>query len=148
MTTDITQIKCLITDDHKLAAQIINNGLASLNIQKYEFNASVNAANGLVAYEKLELAHKEGIPFDIVFLDWNMPEMNGYDLLCKCRADKKYDQTAFVMVTAESEQNSILEAMSAGATSYISKPFVAADLEKKLLTTIKWLEAKREPSKP
>jgi two-component system chemotaxis response regulator CheY len=71
-------------------------------------------------------------PFDLVFLDWNMPEMDGFSLLQKCRADVRFKNLPIVMVTAESERQYVLKALSAGATDYITKPFSNETLRQKI----------------
>lgn len=82
--------------------------------------------------------------YDIVFLDWNLPDKSGYRLLQDIRARKKYDGMAAVMVTAESEERFVIQALKAGATAYITKPVSKDAFSKNLHKTISWLERVRE----
>lgn len=134
-------LQCLVVDDHRLMRDMVINNLKAIKLEGVNFKNIENAPNGLEAYTKLEAAFSNGkTPFNLVFLDWNMPVMDGYELLSKCRKDKKYDSTAFVMLTAESEQSMVIKAINTGATSYICKPFKASDLDKKLVMVIEWLK--------
>jgi two-component system chemotaxis response regulator CheY len=69
---------------------------------------------------------------DLVLCDWNMPEMAGIDVLNTVRADSDLKDTPFIMVTAEAQKENILEAVKAGVSSYIVKPFTAETVEEKL----------------
>ena len=80
-------------------------------------------------------------PYDIVFLDWNMPTISGLEVLSYFHTKPEYADTAFVMLTAESEQQNIMKAIKAGATSYIVKPVSPADLGKKFLKSTNGLNA-------
>ena len=76
-------------------------------------------ANKRVAMRILEA----GQSFDVALVDWNMPEMNGYDFLCAARKDSKYDDMRIMMVTTETEMEQMVKAISAGANEYVMKPF-------------------------
>jgi two-component system chemotaxis response regulator CheY len=78
------------------------------------------AGNGLEALELVE-AHKASMR--VVLADWNMPEMNGLDLLKRLRQDPELASLAIVMVTTETESDQMLAALEAGASEYIMKPF-------------------------
>ena len=67
-----------------------------------------------------------------MFLDWNMPEMDGYEVLTKCRSDVNFRDLPIIMVTAESELNSIVKAVSKGVSGYIIKPFSIDVLNEKI----------------
>ena len=82
----------------------------------------------------------------LCFLDWDMPTISGLEVLSYFRAKPEYADTAFVMLTAESEQQNIMKAIKAGATSYIVKPVSPADLGKKLFEINEWLKRKRRAS--
>jgi len=87
----------------------------------------VEAENGKDALKQLKADS-----IDLVLCDWNMPEMAGIDLLNAVRGDDQLKQTPFVMVTAEAQKENILEAVKAGVSSYIVKPFTAETVEEKL----------------
>jgi len=70
--------------------------------------------------------------FDFLVTDWNMPGMQGIDLLKAVRADDKLKTLPVLMVTAESKREQIIEAAQAGVNGYIVKPFTAATLNEKL----------------
>ena len=69
------------------------------------------AGNGVEALECL----KEVGALDVALVDWNMPEMNGYDFLCTVRKDSSYDEMRVMMVTTETEMEQMVKAISAGA---------------------------------
>lgn len=119
--------KFLIVDDFGTMRKIVKKALTDLG-----YGNSVEAVDGLNAYQLLVEAAKAGEPFDFVISDWNMPNMLGIDLLKKCRAEEPFKNLPFMLVTAESEQSQILEAAKAGVTDYVIKPFSPAMLKSKL----------------
>ncbi len=139
--SQLAQLKILIADDHFLIRQFVRNTLQESKVQDVQTAADGNEAIDLV--QKAKLADQ---PFDIVFLDWNMPTISGLEVLSFFRAKPEYANTAFVMLTAESEQQNIMKAIKAGATSYIVKPVSPADLGKKLFEINEWLKRKRQAS--
>ena len=70
--------------------------------------------------------------YDLVMCDWNMPEMPGIELLNEVRSDDQLKETPFIMVTAEAQKENILEAVKAGVSNYVVKPFTAETVEQKL----------------
>ena len=70
--------------------------------------------------------------YDLLITDWNMPAMQGIDLLKLVRADPSLQQLPVLMVTAESKREQIIEAAKAGVNGYIVKPFTAATLDEKI----------------
>lgn len=115
-------MKILIVDDFATMRRILKNIMKQIG-----FTDISEAENGKSAFKAL----KEGA-FDLVLCDWNMPEMPGIELLGKVRADERLKNTPFVMVTAEAQKDNILEAVKAGVSSYIVKPFTAETVEQKL----------------
>jgi two-component system chemotaxis response regulator CheY len=69
---------------------------------------------------------------DLALVDWNMPEMNGLELIQAVRADKRYGAMTLMMVTTESEQSQIVRALAAGAHEYVIKPFTPEAIIEKL----------------
>jgi len=130
---DLRSFRFLIIDDHLFARRTV---IAEL--QKYGAEQTDEAANGVEGLEKIKQACDAGKPYDIVFLDWAMPEMNGADVLVACRADSRLDAMAIVMVSAESEDENILKALEAGATAYVPKPFQAEMIIHKLEDVLHW----------
>jgi two-component system chemotaxis response regulator CheY len=70
--------------------------------------------------------------FDFLITDWNMPAMQGIDLLKAVRADPRLQALPVLMVTAESKRDQIVEAAQAGVNGYVVKPFTAGTLEEKI----------------
>jgi two-component system chemotaxis response regulator CheY len=114
--------RILLVDDFEMVRKMIRTSLALLGHTNVE-----EAENGLVALAKIKAAIAEGKGFDLVFCDWNMPEATGFEVLVAIRGVEATKKLPFVMVTAESEQASILKAIHAGATDYLIKP-IAPDV--------------------
>lgn len=87
------------------------------------------AEHGLDALERI--ASLDAL--DLLLVDWNMPEMNGYELVKRLRADDQYAAIRIVMVTSESDLENMVSALEAGADEYLMKPFSAEELEGKLV---------------
>jgi len=90
----------------------------------------VPAEHGRDALRRLD---GEG-PFDLALLDWNMPEMNGFDLLTAIRANPAWAEMRCVMVTTETEMSQVAKALEAGADEYVMKPFTRDIMRDKLAT--------------
>ncbi len=78
--------------------------------------------------------------YHLIILDWHMPGSSGYHFLQTCRSDRQHDNVSFIIVSAESGPRFISEAMKAGATSYVVKPFTEAILRDHVNKTLTWLE--------
>lgn len=141
MSKQLANLKVLIADDHFLIRQFVRNTLQDSKITNVQ-----TAADGNEAIDLVQKAYEGNQPYDIVFLDWNMPTISGIEVLNYFRARPEYAQTAFVMLTAESEQQNIMKAIKAGATSYIIKPVSPSDLSKKLFEIHEWIKRKRQTS--
>ena len=128
-------MRILIVDDNLMMRHVLNTQLNALGHQKVSKAVSCAEALSQIA----DSVHAND-GFDLILLDWSMPEMNGLDFLKKCRGDKFFDQIAIVMVTAESEEESIMQAIEAGATSYLVKPLELNMLKEKLELVSDWLE--------
>lgn len=115
-------MKILVVDDFSTMRRIIKNLLRDLG-----FNNTVEADDGLTA---LPILQAGGI--DFLVTDWNMPGMEGIDLLKAVRADKKLSKTPVLMVTAETKREQIMIAAQAGVNGYVVKPFTAATLKEKI----------------
>ena len=115
-------IKILIVDDFSTMRRIIKNLLRDLG-----YNNTFEADDGSTALPMLESGD-----FDFVISDWNMPIMQGIDLLRKMRSDPKLKSLPFLMVTAEAKREQIVVAAQAGVNGYIVKPFTADTLKDKI----------------
>ncbi len=116
------QIKILIVDDFSTMRRIIKNLLRDLG-----FSNTYEADDGNTALPML----KNG-DYDFVVTDWNMPGMQGIDLLKEIRKDQALCHIPVLMVTAEAKREQIIEAAQSGVNGYIIKPFTAATLKEKL----------------
>ena len=115
-------MKILIVDDFSTMRRIIKNLLRDLG-----YNNTHEADDGNTALPML----KNG-DYQFVVTDWNMPGMQGIDLLKAIRIDDKLKHLPVLMVTAEAKREQIIEAAQAGVNGYIVKPFTAATLKEKL----------------
>ena len=115
-------MKILIVDDFSTMRRIIKNLLRDLG-----YNNTVEADDGNTA---LPVLKKGGI--DFLITDWNMPGMDGLELLKNVRAEPELQHLPVLMVTAESKREQIIEAAQAGVNGYIVKPFTAATLKEKI----------------
>ncbi|MCL2759245.1 MAG: response regulator [Treponema sp.] len=106
-------VKILVVDDSIIMRNIVKNTFATMKIP-YD---CLEAENGKQALRLLEANN-----VTIVFLDWNMPGMDGMDFLKVVRAMPQYKDLPIVMVTSERGKFSVIEALQSGATDYIVKP--------------------------
>jgi two-component system chemotaxis response regulator CheY len=119
--------KFLVVDDFATMRKIIKKVLDELGYKNV-----VEAVDGKNAFDLLKEHQLTEQPIDFVISDWNMPNMLGIDLLKACRQDPTLKSIPFMLVTAESEQNQIVEAAKAGASEYVIKPFNGATLKTKI----------------
>ncbi|RJG49039.1 chemotaxis response regulator CheY [Motilimonas pumila] len=117
-----TNMKILIVDDFSTMRRIIKNLLRDLG-----FNNTHEADDGSTALPML----KNG-DYEFLVTDWNMPGMEGIELLKEVRKDENLRHLPVLMVTAEAKREQIVEAAQAGVNGYIVKPFTAATLKEKL----------------
>ncbi|WP_034411369.1 chemotaxis response regulator CheY [Candidatus Photodesmus anomalopis] len=115
-------MKIIIVDDFSTMRRIVKNLLRELG-----FNNTQEADDGLTA---LPMLKKGG--FEFVVTDWNMPGMQGIDLLRNIRSDLQLKHLPVLMITAEAKREQIIEAAQAGVNGYIIKPFTAATLKEKV----------------
>ncbi|MDR0248769.1 MAG: response regulator [Oscillospiraceae bacterium] len=120
-------MKLLIVDDSSAIRKIIKAAADVLHME------SIEACDGVEALEKVTESYES---IDLVLLDWNMPEMSGYDVLVALKADEKYRHIPVMMVTTEGQKTSIVAAVKAGAGNYLTKPFSVEELESKILECI------------
>ncbi|MEJ2360236.1 MAG: chemotaxis response regulator CheY [Gammaproteobacteria bacterium] len=115
-------MKILIVDDFSTMRRIIRNLLHDLGFKNTE-----EADDGISALPMLQ-----GGDFDLLITDWNMPGMQGIDLLRHVRADKKLSTLPVLMVTAEQKREQIEEATQLDVNGYIVKPFTKRTLKEEL----------------
>ncbi|EMI56787.1 response regulator [Rhodopirellula sallentina] len=114
-------MRVLLAEDSGVMRKIISRGLHSLWVEEI-----VEAADGAIA---LGLFEKEN-NFDLVLTDWNMPNMNGLDLVKAIRATGS--KVPIMMITTEAEKARVVEAIQAGINDYLVKPFDQNMLQEKL----------------
>lgn len=112
-------MKLIVADDSRLVRGIVEKAVSSIGFE------AVLAANGQEALNILT-ADDQGI--DLVLLDWNMPVLNGIDVIRTMRGNDRFERIPVLMISTESEDDRIQEAMSAGAQGYLTKPFTADQL--------------------
>jgi len=127
---DPSKIKFLVVDDFSTMRRIVRNLLKELGY----VNAD-EAEDGAVGLQKLK-----GGGYDFVVTDWNMPNMDGLQLLKAVRADPALKHLPVLMITAEAKKENIIAAAQSGANGYIVKPFTAATLNEKLAKIFEKLE--------
>ncbi len=115
-------MRVLVVDDFSTMRRIVKNTLRQIGFTQIE-----EAEDGQKAFDRL-MSEK----FDFVVSDWNMPNMTGIDLLRKVRAEASLKHLPFLMVTAEAKQENVVEAIKAGVSNYIVKPFTVATLQEKI----------------
>ena len=112
--------KVLVVDDSGTMRKIITRALNAVG-----YTDVVEAGDGV---EGLAVFQREAV--DLVMTDWNMPNKNGLELCRDIRAINA--EVPIFMVTTEAEKSRVLEAISAGVTDYLVKPFTAESLREKL----------------
>ena len=117
-----TSIKVLIVDDFATMRRIVKGVL-----KQFGFNNIIEAEDGNAALEELK---KEKI--GLIVSDWNMPNMSGLDLLKAVRGNDQFKNIPFIMVTAEGQKESVIEAVKFGVSNYIIKPFTPETFNEKL----------------
>ena len=116
-------MKILVVDDSSTMRRIIVNTLGRLG-----YKDVVQGADGVEAWDALQNNPDIGV----VITDWNMPNMNGLELVKKIRAEEKYIDVPIIMVTTEGGKAEVITALKAGVNNYIVKPFTPQVLKEKL----------------
>jgi two-component system chemotaxis response regulator CheY len=124
-------MRILVVDDFATMRRIIKNLLRDLG-----FNNTSEADDGNTALPMLQNGQ-----FDLLITDWNMPGMQGIDLLQAVRADARLRSLPVLMVTAEAKREQIVLAAQAGVNGYIVKPFTAQTLKEKIDKIFERLES-------
>jgi two-component system chemotaxis response regulator CheY len=116
------EMRILVVDDFPTMRRIVRTLLKELGYNNIE-----EAEDGAIALGKLRSGS-----FDFVVSDWNMPNMDGLEMLKSIRADAALSALPVLMVTAEAKKENVIAAAQAGANGYVVKPFTAATLDEKL----------------
>jgi two-component system chemotaxis response regulator CheY len=116
------KVRVLVVDDFPTMRRIVRSLLRQLGFENVD-----EAENGEDALKKLRSAE-----YGLVISDWNMPVMEGLELLKHIRNDPQLKDIPFLMVTAEAEKEKVIEAIKSGVDNYIVKPFTGDALKEKL----------------
>ncbi len=116
-------MKLLVVDDSSTMRRIIKNTLGRLG-----HTDVIEGADGVEGWDALN-ANPD---VDMLITDWNMPEMNGLELVIKVRADERFVDLPIIMVTTEGGKAEVITALKAGVNNYIVKPFTPQVLKEKL----------------
>lgn len=122
----------LVADDDELVRDLLKHGLKDAKCKVMQ------AANGKKVLEMLEIAKRHSIVAtpDLIILDVNMPEMNGFDVLEALKKNPETQAIPVIMLTRKDEDENIIRGFSQGAADYITKPFDTADLAKRVLSSL------------
>ncbi|MBQ0711354.1 MAG: chemotaxis response regulator CheY [Porticoccus sp.] len=115
-------ISILVVDDFPSMRRIVRTLLKELGFSNID-----EAEDGQEGLAKLRSGS-----YEFVVSDWNMPNLDGLEMLKEIRADDALKHLPVLMVTAEAKKENIIAAAQAGASGYVVKPFTAATLEEKL----------------
>ncbi len=116
-------MKLLVVDDSSTMRRIIKNTLARLG-----YKDILEGEDGVQGWDVLN----ENPDMGMLITDWNMPEMNGLELVKKVRADDRFRDLPIIMVTTEGGKAEVITALKAGVNNYIVKPFTPQVLKEKL----------------
>ncbi|MBL8713147.1 MAG: response regulator [Alphaproteobacteria bacterium] len=136
MAATPSSLAVLVVDDHMIIRQVVEQNLKNMGFTDID-----TAGSATEAAERMAARN-----YDIIFIDWIMPGKSGYALMQECRQERKFDDVAFVMVTSESDERHMIEALKAGATSYIIKPVLSNVFSDKVKKVLDWLGKRVEKS--
>jgi len=119
-------MNALIVDDSRAIRRILSGMLTDIGF------AVAEASHGKEALAHLQANAASTSRPDLVLVDWNMPEMNGLELVQAVRRDERFASIPLMMVTTETEMAQVLRALEAGAQEYVMKPFTKEVIEEKL----------------
>lgn len=114
-------MKCLVVDDSATMRRIVVNALKSIGYENV-----VEAGDGSDALARCDAT------VELVITDWNMPVMGGLDFVKALRANPQHLKTPILMVTTRSVKEDIMQAVEAGVSGYILKPFTPQVLKEKI----------------
>ena len=115
-------MRALVVDDSKAMRMIVGKILREMTFEVLE------ASDGQQALARLN----QGEDVDLMLVDWNMPVMNGYELVCAVRANALLSGIRIMMITTETSMSQVEQALAAGANEYLMKPFTKELLMEKL----------------
>jgi two-component system chemotaxis response regulator CheY len=125
-------LQVLVVDDMDSIRNLVNACLNELGIRRV-----ILAPNGSVAWNQLQ-----NTDIDIIICDWDMPQLSGLELLRLVRASKQHSCIPFLMLTGSTEKEKVIDAVEAGASDYLSKPFSPQDLEQRVIKLLRKIKPK------
>jgi two-component system, chemotaxis family, chemotaxis protein CheY len=118
--------KAMVVDDSRAIRRILGSLLKELGFTVCE------AGHGREALGVVERERDSAVPISLALVDWNMPEMNGFEFLQQLRTDGRNASVVVIMVTTETQIDQMVAALEAGANEYIMKPFTKDIIQDKL----------------
>lgn len=122
-----TETRILVVDDMPSIRDLVRNHLKSMGYKNI-----LEAPDGDQALKLMIQHNTSGTPIQLVISDWNMPLMSGLELLKQVRATPEWVNLPFLLLTSESERDEVTEAILAGVSQYVVKPFAGKIFEDKL----------------
>lgn len=119
--------RILVVDDMPTIRDLVKNQLRGMGYKNL-----IDASDGEAALNLVVGQDTAGTPIELIISDWNMPKMTGLEFLKQIRASDKYAKLPFVLLTSEAERDQVTEAIMAGVSQYVVKPFAAKSFEEKL----------------
>lgn len=119
--------RILVVDDMPTIRDLVKGQLKNAG-----FKTILEASDGEQGMALLVSNQSAGTPIQLVISDWNMPNMTGLEFLKQVRASSDWSNLPFVLLTSESERDQVTEAILAGVSQYVVKPFAAKTFEEKL----------------
>jgi two-component system chemotaxis response regulator CheY len=120
-------MKVIVADDSRVMRSIIDRAIKPMGLE------TIHAGNG---QEVLELLKTHGQDIGLILLDWNMPVMDGLEVLKSMQINNAYQNILVLIISTESEKNKMDKAFDAGAKGYLSKPFTPEKLVNLVRDTI------------
>jgi two-component system chemotaxis response regulator CheY len=131
------KLRALVIDDSRVMRTIIKQSLHHTGLAEFEFTEAEDGADALARFRPNHV--------DILFVDWNMPKVNGIDFVRQVRSSADAGHIPVVMITSERTMGRVEEALdSAGADAYITKPFTVEELRRSLSKLIEAIAARRQ----
>lgn len=118
-----TDMTVLVVDDSQLVRKLVVDALRKMGIKDVH-----QAADGYIAWQMIQA----GVKFNLIISDWKMERMSGLDLLEKIRADERFEVIPFIMLTAETQRDNVVDAIQKGVTDFIIKPFDAVTISRRI----------------
>lgn len=120
--------RILLAEDTEITRTITRKML-----NKMGFSRITETHDGTTAWAECEKALGNKKPFQLVIADWNMPGLNGIELLQRMGATEGMRNTPFILLTSNIEREHVVEAIRSGVVHYVAKPFTTISLQKKML---------------